>query len=259
MLKIFVNSFLKNIIQRPKILIGHAQLLGKRKEQEDSFATFNNEFGVLGVLADGMGGYSNGKMASSTVVNTFVSEFAKTRNPESLEDFFINTANLSYSKVCEKGKGIKTGTTLVSVIIFEKNLYWTSVGDSAILLFSKGELINLNKKHIFQAILEKEYVMGNITKEEMINNPKKKRLTSYLGYDGFRDIDICKKPIHLQHGDKVIVCSDGVYNSLTEIELEAILIKNNSPVKTAEEIMEMIKQKNLSDQDNATIIILEKR
>jgi PPM family protein phosphatase len=258
MLKNFVNS-VKSIINRPEILIGYAQILGKRKEQEDSFATFNNDFGVLGVLADGMGGYSNGKMASSTVVNAFVSEFAKIGNPESLEDFFINTANLSYSKVCEKGKGIKTGTTLVSVIIHDKNLYWTSIGDSAILLFSNGELINLNKKHIFQAILEKEYVMGNITKEEMINNPKKKRLTSFLGYDGFRDIDICKKPIQMRRGDKVIICSDGVYNSLTEIELETVLIRNNPPMKTTAEIMEMIETKNLPDQDNATIVILEKR
>jgi serine/threonine protein phosphatase PrpC len=224
-----IRYLLINTRKKPEIIVGNAQSIGARSEQEDSFASVINEHGVMAALADGMGGYSNGKMASSLVVNLFVKEFTKKRQIEPVDKFFHDTLLLSNKKLLEKAKEKKTGTTMVVVVISEGYLSWASVGDSAIALFRNQEFQNLNQKQIFQTVLEKEYLSGHIS-----------------------------KAIKLQHGDRIILCSDGVYNSITEIEMEKALMKNLSPDKAAEEIINIIKAKNIKNQDNATIIILEK-
>ncbi|HBF39862.1 MAG TPA: serine/threonine protein phosphatase [Firmicutes bacterium] len=240
------------------IEIGNAQTIGDRKEQEDSFATIVHEDRVLAVLADGMGGYSYGKAASNLAVDTFVREFTRTANRQQPPvAFFRNTAYLSNQKLLEKNKGTKSGTTLVAVIIAGGYLNWASIGDSAIMLLRSGDFIHLNQKQIFQSLLEKRYLSGEISREELLNHPKKKQLSNYIGYEGFRDIEINRQSIKLRSGDKVVLCCDGVYNNVTEMEMEKILSRNMSPNQAAEEIISLVEQKNVAHQDNATIIILE--
>jgi len=240
----------------PKVSVGNAQIIGSRDEQEDSFATAENDNAIMAVVADGMGGYSNGKMVSSIVVQTFVREFTNAVSVHPVENFFINAANLSNRAVLDMAKGKMMGSTVVSAVISDGCLQWASIGDSAIILYKDGELINLNKKHTYKSVLEDQYISGIISEEQLINNPRQKRVTSYIGAEVLRDIEISEKPIKLKFRDKVLLCSDGVYNSLSEIELEKILSKNLQPFETAEKIIQTIQEKNYSKQDNATIIVL---
>ncbi len=253
----YIRYRLINMKKDNYIVIGNGQTIGKRDEQEDSFSTVENEKGIMAVLADGMGGYTNGKVSSSIAVNTFIDEFSNSYSIYPIEDFFRNVSRISNRAILDKSKGARSGTTLVSVIITDEMLYWASIGDSAIALFRNGEVMNLNKKHIFESELEQQYISGKISEEQMLNNPMKKRITSYLGAEVLKDIEICEKPIKLKRGDKVILCSDGVYNSITEIEMETIMAERIKPYEVAEEIIEMIKAKNFPKQDNATIVILE--
>lgn len=245
--------------KKTEIEVGNAQTIGRRKEQEDAFATVVRDERILAVLADGMGGYSYGRMASNLVVDTFVREFTKTGdNPPPPAVFFRNTALLSNRLLLGQNKGAKSGTTLVAAIIVRDYLYWASIGDSAIVLFREGEFVHLNEKQTFQALLEKQYLAGEISREELINHPKKKRLSNYIGFEGFRDVEINRQSIKLRRGDKVILCCDGVYNSLTELEMEKVLSGNLGPHQAAEAVISLVEQKNIAQQDNATIIILEK-
>ncbi|MOA20132.1 hypothetical protein D3C78_1405570 [compost metagenome] len=57
--------------------------------------------------------------------------------------------------------------------------------------------------------------------------------------------------------DKVLLCSDGLYNTLTEVEMEAVLNRASSPQEAAELMIEEVERKRLNNQDNATIVILE--
>lgn len=252
-----IRYVLKSSSKEQYITIGNEQIIGTREEQEDSFSTIVTEKGTIAVLADGMGGYLKGKVASNIAVNTFINEFSKLGSINNIEKFFIETSKMANKKILEGIKGVKTGTTIAAVIISENYLYWASVGDSAIALFRNGEFINLNKKHIFESLLQEQYLSGRISKEEVLNNPMKKRLTSYIGHDDFKDIEINKQPIELKQGDKIILCSDGIYNSISEFEMEKVLMKNIQPFKASEEIINIINKKNYPKQDNATIIILK--
>jgi len=253
---LIIRSKLNNVRVFPRILIGNAQYIGTREEQEDSFATVENNNYILSVVADGMGGYSNGKLASNIVVDTFVNEFNCTLDIHPVENFFVNAANACNRAVLDVAKGKRMGSTLVSTIVSDGCLYWASVGDSAVILFKDGEIINLNKKHVYKEVLEDKFISGKISEEQLLNDPMKERLYSYIGIEVLKDIETSKKPIKLKAGDKVLLCSDGVYNSLPEIEMESILRKPVHPINTAEEIIDAIKAKNKSRQDNATVIVL---
>ncbi|TYQ16966.1 UNVERIFIED_CONTAM: serine/threonine protein phosphatase PrpC [Acetivibrio alkalicellulosi] len=253
-----IRYFLINTPEKkPDILIGNGQIIGKRMEQEDSFATITTAKGVMAVLADGMGGYANGKLASSMAVDMFIQQFANAESLYPVDEFFANTARLSNRAILDKAKGVRMGTTLVSVIIADRKLYSISIGDSAIILFRNNEFININKKHVYEAVLEERFVSGQISMRQVSNNPMKKRITSYIGAEVLKDMEISQKPIELKKGDKIILCSDGVTNSLSELELESVLIEKNEAFEAVEKIMSIIKRKNLAKQDNATIIVLE--
>lgn len=65
------------------------------------------------------------------------------------------------------------------------------------------------------------------------------------------------EPFALRPGDRVILCSDGVYNTMPEVEPESILSQPISPNDAAEGIIEAIEAKGLANQDNATIVIVD--
>jgi serine/threonine protein phosphatase PrpC len=251
-----VRQSLNRDSQQPGVVIGNAQTKGKRSEQEDSFATESNAQGVLAVLADGMGGYADGKLASENVVKTFVERFSD-QVLGSVEHFFQTTSRLCNDHLLELGQETKIGSTLAAVIVTGGKLYWVSIGDSAIMLYRDGELSTLNKKHNFQTMLEEQYQSGKISKAELVNHPKKKRLTSFLGSDGFREIALHQRPLKLAPNDKIVLCSDGVYNGISELEMEKILGLNLKPNDLADRIIKKIIAREVANQDNATIIILK--
>lgn len=254
---------LKFLLSKGKIeeyTIGNDQIIGARHEQQDSFATYQDERGIITVLADGMGGYSNGRFASSFVVKNIISEFKESNKLFIKKNFLYDAVFSSNRKLLKLADGLKTGTTIAVAIIDGDDLYWVSVGDSEIAVFREGELISLNKKQNLEELLKEKYHEGKINKEQLLKNPLKKRLTSFLGYESLKkeNIDISERPFKLMSQDRVLLCSDGVYKSLSELELEKVIKRNNKPQKAAEEITETINKKNDLKQDNATIIIIQK-
>ena len=241
------------------IEIGNGQTIGRRKEQDDYFSTATTNNGTIAVLADGISGLKNGRLASTTVVSTFISEFLRLDRLDNINSFFGKVALQSNKQVIQQLNGASGGTTLVAAVIDKQGyLHWGAVGDSLITIFRDGEFIAVNQKHTFETVLEERFLAGEITKVEIQENPMKKRLINYLGYEGFKNMEIGRESIKLKKGDKVCLYSDGVYNSLTEVEMEKILTQNMAPYDAAQEIIEAVERKGRKNQDNATIVILEK-
>ncbi|MBR2567315.1 MAG: serine/threonine-protein phosphatase [Paenibacillus sp.] len=239
------------------VQIGNGQTIGARSEQDDYFACAVESYGVLAVLADGISGLSGGKVASTTAVETFIQEFEALERFPDPEEFWDASSHAANQAILRKLLGVPGGTTLVSAMIKGRNLYWGAVGDSILAVFRKGELLSINHKHTLETQLEEQYMSGEISEQEALDNPQRKRLVNYLGYEHFKQMEIADEPFALQPADKIVLCSDGVYNSLTEMELETILAKDISPFDAAQAIIDLIEEKQLVHQDNATIIILE--
>lgn len=130
--------------------------------------------------------------------------------------------------------------------------------DSVLTIFRNGEFLKINQKHIFESVLTERYISGEISQLEVQENPLKKRLINYLGYAGFKNLDTGNNPIQLNRGDKVCLFSDGIYDALTEVEMEKILSQQAPPYDLAQSMIKAVEQKRLKNQDNATIVILEK-
>ncbi len=235
--------------------IGNAQIIGTREKQDDSFATSIQDYGVMGIVADGIGGYINGNLASQIAVESYLDEFEKRDVTDNLNYFFQKTAVLANERIRDEFGEAKGGTTVVAVVLIEDKMYWTSVGDSNIAVFRNGRLIEVNRKENVKNWLEDQYRAGAIGKEEALGNPMDKRLVNYVGYDGFKKADESDRPIFLKKKDKVLIYSDGV-EALSQIELESILGKKKNAQDLADEIMQAIEDKKVRSKDNSTIIIL---
>lgn len=234
--------------------IGNAQIIGTREKQDDSFATSFMEYAAMGIVADGIGGYINGNLASKIAVETYLDEFEKRDITDNISYYFQKTAILANERIRDEFGEAKGGTTVVSVVLIGSKMYWTSIGDSNISVFRNGRLIEINRKENVKNWLEDQYRAGAIGREEAMKGPSDKRLVNYVGYDGFKKADESDRPILLKKKDIVLLYSDGV-EVLGQIELEAILSKRQSAQDMADEIMRKIEEKKVRSKDNSTIII----
>lgn len=256
---LLIRGVLSRKMDKGKIYIGNGQTIGRRDEQDDYFSTAETTNGTIAVLADGISGLANGRMASTIAVTTFIEEFKKLSSLSNLQNFFKEAARASNHMIVENLNGSNGGTTLVTAIIdSEGYLHWGAVGDSVLTIFRNGEFLAINQKHIFESVLTERYIAGEISQLEVQENPLKKRLVNYLGYEGFKNLDTGNNPIQLNRGDKVCLFSDGIYDALTEVEMEKILSQHAPPYDLAQSIIKAVEQKRLKNQDNATIVILEK-
>ena len=247
-----------------KLTYANIQNIGMREEQQDSFGISNindkklfNEKGVFAIVADGMGGLENGKESSSIVVESMMNYFTEklfiSSIPIELRNMIINSNNelLDY---LSRGGNIKSGSTSIAVIIKGSQLFWISVGDSRIYLYRRGKVFTLNRDHVYGTELNEKAFRGQISFEEALNHPDRKALTSYMGIQKMTEIDQNIKPFKLNQGDKIILCSDGIYGSLDEKEIEEAMKLDTQ--NAAIELQNSILKKNIKYQDNLTAVVI---
>lgn len=175
LLLLFIRKSLAFQGTKFSVEIGNGQTIGRRKEQDDYFSTATTKNGTLAVLADGISGLKNGRIASTLVVTTFVREYSQLERLDNVEDFFRKVALQSNNQIVQQLNGTSGGTTLVAAVIDEQGyLHWGAVGDSIITIFRNGEFIPVNQKHTFESILEERYLSGEITEVDVQKNPMKK-------------------------------------------------------------------------------------
>lgn len=241
--------------------IGNQQLIGTRKEQQDSFSVTDindyQEKGFLAVLADGMGGLSNGKLISRSIVQSIIDKFDdfNNNNDNTIFDNIRNTIILSNEKIKEISSSGESGSTLILTYIKNNKLYWASVGDSRIYLLRSNKLYKLNKEHNYKKVLNQQYLQNNINMLEITNNPKINALTSYIGSVEEILIDQNLKEFNLISNDFILLLSDGVYNTLDDDEIVNCI--NIDPQIFSNKIKDKIDAKYKKNQDNATIIIIK--
>ena len=241
--------------------VGNFQNIGQREDQQDSFciSDIDNEKyirdkGIMAVVADGMGGLEGGAVISRLVVDTFIKSYVTATEIDPAK-FLHDTAENAEHDVFKykKRNGINGGSTVVAAIIKANELYTLSVGDSRIYLLRGDKLQQINQEHTFGEYLKEKARNDEVDKLEPYINPKRDALTAYIGMGSFLKVD--EKHIQLQAGDKILLCSDGVFNTLSD---DVIITALNGDALTAAEKMErVILAQNNPAQDNFTGVILE--
>ena len=213
--------------------------IGKARDMnQDCFyvSDLNKDEIKLYIVADGMGGYKGGEIASSLAVksvkNFVFNNFKKSRKDrESILQLLkaaIEYANMIvYEKSKEDPELQDMGTTLDACLIYNNKVFIGHVGDSRVYRIRKNFMRKLTSDHSYVEKLVKE---GTITKEEAYNHPKKNMLMKALGCNSLVHPDlICKGFLK---DDILLMCSDGFTNMLRDNEIYNILLKNpDKPVE----------------------------
>lgn len=244
--------------------IASDQIDGARDYQEDAFMVSQlgaNDAGKLCslvIMADGMGGHAAGNVASNMVVatfnKTFQSEFPSKNIPESLTSS-LNRANQQIHDSISETPALRgMGCTMVTAFLEDKNLWWTSVGDSHLYLVRNRELIKQNADHSYGAYIDLMREQGMDIEEQA--GMSRNMLMSALTGDEISSIDCPNDPVKLKVGDRLIIASDG----LDSLGAGAI-IQYSSWSSTAREcvyaLLKAVEEANKINQDNTTIIVVD--
>lgn len=234
--------------------------IGKAREMnQDSYYISDLESDELKlyILADGMGGYKGGEIASSLAVanvkNYIVNHFKKTRkdreNLLKLLRYAIEHANkVIYDKAQQDEELHDMGTTLDVCLIYNNRVFIGHVGDSRVYRIRKNIMRKITTDHSYVEKLVKE---GTITREEAYNHPKKNMLMKALGCNTIVEPDLICKGFFKD--DIILMCSDGLTNMLRENEIYNLLLKN--PEHPEEALINSANE--LGGYDNITAIIID--
>ena len=244
----------------PGISIGKIHDIGRRDYQQDSFgqtAVLRNT-GILAVLADGMGGLSGGERVSQKIVMealTFGSTLRANQVPTALPGMVAGINRAVNQMLGPKGL-YTSGSTVVSALITGNALRWISVGDSRVYLYRDGQINQLSRDHDLLQDWMPDILEGKRSMAEALRDPNGRKLTSFIGMGELRHVDYNRTPIPLLPGDRVLLMSDGVYGTVSDAEMAAILRDCGSVQLAASHIGQRIMGAALPYQDNYTLIVL---
>ncbi|WKY46363.1 Stp1/IreP family PP2C-type Ser/Thr phosphatase [Eubacteriaceae bacterium ES3] len=201
----------------------------QRKVNQDAYlaATIKNidRVSYVFAVADGLGGHRSGEVASQTAVDFIKNNLSRIRNYFDSEEMmtFVNDINQELKKVSDDEPArLGMATTLTMCIVDGNEMCICHVGDSRTYLISDQEIIRLTKDHSLVQILVDE---GKITQEEADIHPQKNVITRALGTDTSVNVDIYRYPV--KAGVKYLVCSDGLFNMVSDEAIKDIVNQNS--------------------------------
>ena len=246
----------------PRLDMFASSIMGTRKYQQDSYACIETPAGSLAVVCDGMGGLEGGERASGLAVKTLLEDYI-TDSITDIKKFFRNEVKVIDNLVCrisdDNGRPVGAGTTIVAVHIDDGEMNWISVGDSKIYVIRNNELHCIVREHNYRLMLNSMYAKGEITLEQYRSEENKaEALISFLGIGNVSLIDENEAPLKLIQGDMVLLCSDGLYKSLSDERILAIISDNYFDLqRAADELTEAALSYSGRGQDNATVVIVK--
>ena len=229
-----------------------------RETNEDYFYISNSLDQIqLFLLADGMGGYNGGEIASQLAIQTAKNYIENNfKDIEKDRDSIIQLLGSSmeyanmvvYEKAKENPELQGMGTTLEICLIYNNKAYIGHVGDSRIYRVRKQFIRKLTQDHSYVQKLVKE---GTITKEQAEHHPQKNMLMKALGCNAFVEPDVMVKGF--LKDDILIMCSDGLSNMVDQQTIYEMASKNIE--QATKELVQLAKDRG--GYDNITVVIIK--
>lgn len=224
-----------------------------RSVNQDSF--YADPQGRFFIVADGMGGHAGGQEASQIATRQIQSVLEQSWEGElpsaTLLEVAFQAANQGIldDQISHPERG-DSGTTAV-VILFRGDGSWMGhVGDSRLYRLRAGHLEQVTEDHTWVARALK---MGDITPEQSLTHSLRHVLFQCLGRQDLKSAEI--ESIDSQVGDLFLLCSDGLSEEVSEPELKAILLSEQSQDAIAQQLIESAK--DAGGSDNITVLLIQ--
>jgi serine/threonine protein phosphatase PrpC len=195
-------------------------IAGQRPYQEDSvWAQPLADGRLLLAVADGMGGHAAGEVASALALEVLVSSLEA---GDEIDNAFVAANDGVHRRSVEPGKH-GMGTTLVAALVSDGEYFVANVGDSRAYLLSAEGIRQLTEDHSFVV----EAMKRGQTREQAMATPWRDALTRSIGPDGRVEVDVFG-PFPVVRDTALLVCSDGLYKTLSDRDLWEIFVQSRS-------------------------------
>lgn len=232
-----------------------------RKTNEDAGAVFYHDTdGVLAVVADGMGGHQAGEIASHLAVSTIQKLFEDTVFPTTISraeswihEAIVQANDAVYQKALKDEILQGMGTTIVLALCEKEFVVIGHIGDSRCYLWNEEtELTQITSDH---SLVNELVKTGHISPIDAEEHPRKNVLTKAVGTDEHITPDI--KTIEWQENDRLLLCSDGLSNKITDEELAYSLATMEQLATTANQLIHLANERG--GEDNITLAIVRNK
>ena len=237
-----------------KLVVGSATDIGLvRSNNQDQLLVSPGLYAV----ADGMGGHAAGEVASSTAIAALEAAFEATdqHTAGSLE----SAAKAANRAVWEQARTNRAmfgmGTTLVALAVVEKDdgtngLAAAHIGDSRLYLYRDGVLKQVTVDH---SLVQELVDDGQISEAQAAVHPQRHVFTRALGVEPSIEVDLID--LVPRHGDRYLLCSDGLPRETSDDQIAAVLSRFSNPAEAAKELVAIANLRGGSD--NITVVVID--
>ena len=215
----------------------------------------NNEDAVvssdrLAAVADGMGGHPGGEIAAAVAIALTQAAFTG-RSLDELQAA-VRAANRAIWDRANGGRGLEgMGTTICAAgLIEDRSLAVVNVGDSRVYLLRNGSLTQLTHDHTLTAEAVRR---GDLSEQEALDHPHRNVLTRALGVAPDVELDSTAHPAH--EGDRLLVCTDGLYNEVPNDEVASLIATTQDIQATADSLVDLALSRG--GRDNVSVVVAE--
>jgi len=238
-----------------KYQFGQTSRLGNRKVNEDDLGVAEAGDAVLLVVADGMGGYRGGQVASRALVKYMVSHFKSGKfpveDPPSFLKELVADAHVAIIRAgSEQNPPVEPRTTCVVCLIQAGFAWWAHVGDSRLYMFREGKPF---KRTVDHSKIEEMRRKGKISEAEMKNHPQRNLVTRCVGFQPHPPVPTVSDKIPLEKYDMFVLCSDGLWGPL-EDEVIVETLTENTITQGVEKLAELAELNSYPDSDNISVV-----
>lgn len=221
---------------------------------------------ILGLysVCDGMGGHQHGELAAELAIASIRSYIEASQDSLDVSwpfgyDFaispdanrLITSVRLANRQVWRRAEqSVETlgmGTTVAAVLITESQAVVANVGDSRVYVLRDNEMEQISIDDTWIACLA-----DTLTPDELRQHPNRNVLTQAAG--ARENVDVHLRELHLEAGDIFLLCSDGLFNAVSEEMVRAILLQNATCYDRTRSLIEAAIQEHASDNVSAIVL-----
>lgn len=232
---------------------------GLTRSNNEDFFLFDENAGFA-VLADGMGGYSAGEVASSMAVTSiakaltsYLSRSVSFSHADDLCRLLARSVDKANQEILQAAAGNpsykKMGTTVVLGVFQGDRLFLTHVGDSRCYRLRGGVLAQITKDH---SMLQEQVDAGLMTRAHAAHAPGRNLLTRALGVESRLPLEVRIHPV--EAGDLYLMCSDGLTDMVDDASIASLMSENTDLAQRATALIHLANAKG--GRDNVTVMLI---
>lgn len=230
---------------------------GGRRVNQDRMGYLYTRDSLMLLVADGMGGHARGEVAAQITLQTMAAIYQRDAKPvlpdpaRYLEESVLASHRELHRYRAEHSLPEAPRTTVVAAVIQQGIVTWAHVGDSRLYLIRGGRIIDRTIDH---SRVHHLVSSGLIRPEDAKDHPERNRIFNCIGAFVAPTVEV-SRPIALRNGDSMLLCSDGLWGTLSDREIADAFV-GKTLMRAVPELIEMALANGGNEADNCTAVAM---